>query len=109
MDRGINVIDVFIAQPDVRSNLGESLRNRRNKMILQGHVGSVWADGQYKCSRDVEECKSAIADFMDRFHTDYIDVGMLHYVDGIEEWNKAIQNGIIDYLVAQKKAGIYAP
>ncbi|MGI6642557.1 MAG: aldo/keto reductase [Bacillota bacterium] len=107
MDRGVNIMDVFMAQPEIRSNLGEALRGRREKMILQGHVGSVWADGQYKCSRDLKECKSAIADFLDRFHTDYIDIGMLHYVDEIEEWNTAIQKGIIDYLIAQKKAGVF--
>ena len=107
MDRGVNVMDVFMPQPDVRSNLGDALAGRREKMILQGHVGALFEDGQYSRSRDVAKCKTFVADFMNRFHTDYIDVGMLHYVDEHEDWNVAIQNGVIDYLVAQKKAGVF--
>ena len=35
-----------------RSNLGDALAGRREKMILQGHVGSLWVDGQYSRSRE---------------------------------------------------------
>jgi predicted aldo/keto reductase-like oxidoreductase len=107
MGRGVNIMDVFMPQPEIRSNLGDALVGRRDKMILQGHVGSLYEDGQYKRSRDLEKCKRHVGDFLSRFRTDYIDVGMLHYVDELEDWNSAIESGLIDYLTAQKKAGVF--
>ena len=104
---GMNIIDVFMSDPVVRSKLGDAVAPFREKMLLQGHVGAAWVNGQYLCSRDLAVCKEFVADFLHRFHTDYIDIGMLHYIDTEEEWQKALDNGILDYMNEQKQLGVF--
>ena len=45
MDRaselGINILDCWMSDPKVRSSLGNALRGRRDKWIIQGHIGST--------------------------------------------------------------------
>ena len=43
---GINCIDLYSPDPELRRNLGEALRGRREKFVLQTHLCSVWRDGQ---------------------------------------------------------------
>lgn len=57
MKQGINILDIFMSEPNVRTNLGAALRGRREKMILQGHIGSAWKDGQYCRTRDLDDGK----------------------------------------------------
>ncbi len=106
LDGGVNIIDVFMSEPNVRENIGKSLKGRRDKVVLQGHIGSVWQNGQYACSRDVKVCREFIDDFLKRFSTDYIDFGMLHYVDTAEDLQSIENGGILDFARELKKAGI---
>ena len=43
---GVNIIDCWMCDPRVRSNLGYGMRGHRDDWIVQGHFGSVWKDGQ---------------------------------------------------------------
>lgn len=104
---GINIMDVFMPEPEIRDRISNALNGRRHQMILQGHVGAIYEDGQYKKTRDLEKSKAGIEDFLHRFHTDYIDVGMLHYVDTLDDWEEAKKQGIIDYMVEQKQQGVF--
>ncbi|HZW48851.1 MAG TPA: aldo/keto reductase [Bacillota bacterium] len=107
ISQGINIMDVFMSDPDVRSKIGDALQGQRDKIYVQGHVGAVVEDGQYKRSRDLGQCKEYIADFLQRFHTDYIDIAMLHYVDELADWQKVLDNGILDYMCEQKQKGVF--
>lgn len=52
MERGgVNVVDLYAPNPDMRSGLGAALRGRREKFVLQAHLCTVWKDGQYKRTR----------------------------------------------------------
>ena len=44
---GINVLDCWMAEPAVRSNLGKAIAGNRDRWIIQGHIGSTWQNGQY--------------------------------------------------------------
>lgn len=50
---GINILDCWMAEPNVRSNIGAAIRGRRDRWIIQGHVGSTWQNGQYVRTRDL--------------------------------------------------------
>ena len=80
-EKGINYIDIFMPQAPTRSNLGFALEGRREQFIIQGHLCTVFEDGQYTRTRDIEKTKRSFADLLERLHTGYIDVGMIHYVD----------------------------
>lgn len=106
LDGGVNVVDVFMPGAKIRSDMGNALRERRREVILQGHVGSVLRDGQYARSRNAAECDVFVKDFLERFHTDYIDLGMIHFVDTEEDFRDAFESNYIDYVRQLKKDGI---
>ena len=67
---GITILDCWMADPTRLSNLGDALEGRRDKWIIQGHIGSTWQDGQYVRTRDMDRVTPAFEDLLARFHTD---------------------------------------
>ncbi len=102
---GINILDCWMSEPNVRSNIGKALAGRRERWFIQGHIGSTWQEGQYVRTRDVEKCKAAFVDLLERLQTDYIDLGMIHFVDTQEDWEGAFQSPYIDYVKQLKEKG----
>ena len=102
---GVNCIDLYTPNPQVREDLGAALAGRREKFVLQGHICSVWKDGQYKRTRSLEEAREGMAQQLRLLGTDYLDVGMIHYVDAMDDWDAVRQNGILDYALELKAAG----
>lgn len=79
--QGINILDCWMSEPNVRTNIGKAIAGHREKWIIQGHIGSTWQNGQYVRTRDMEQVRPAFEDLLERLGTDYIDLGMIHYVD----------------------------
>ena len=102
---GVNCIDLYTPNPQVRADLGAALAGRREKFVLQGHICSVWKDGQYKRTRDLAESREGMSEQLRLLQTDYLDIGMIHYVDAMSDWNDVAQNGILDYALELKAAG----
>ena len=102
---GINILDCWMSEPNVRSNIGKALAGRRERWFIQGHIGSTWQEGQYVRTRDVEKCKAAFVDLLERLQTDYIDLGMIHFVDTQGDWEGAFQSPYIDYVKQLKEKG----
>ncbi len=78
---GVNILDCWMPDPTRRSNLGDALLGRRERWVIQGHLGSTWQGEQYVRTRDLAQVRPAFEDLLARFHTDYMDLGMIHYVD----------------------------
>ena len=64
-EAGVNYFDLFSPDPAARSALGEALKGRREKFIIQSHISSVWKNGQYERSRDLEDVKAAFEDSLE--------------------------------------------
>lgn len=94
---GINCIDLYAPQPEMRSRLGKWLRGRRSKFVLQAHLCTVWQEGQYKRTREIGEVKASFEDLLTRLATDYIDIGMIHYVDSLEDWEAVAGGPVMAY------------
>ena len=105
-EHGINILDCWMCEPNVRSNIGAALRGRRERWYIQGHIGSTWQNGQYKRTRDVAQCREAFGDLLTRLETDYIDLGMIHYVDSEESWEKAMNGPYLDYVLSLRDSGV---
>ncbi len=103
---GINCIDMYTSNPDFRTNLGIALKGRRDKFVLQGHLCTVWQNGQYKRTRNIKEVKEGMADQLTRLQTDYLDIGMIHYVDGQEDWETVVNGDVMKYAQQLKKDGV---
>ena len=102
---GINMLDCFMSEPNVRSYLGNAIREDRERWIIQGHLGSAWKNGRYLRVRDIPSIEEAFEDLLSRFHTDYIDLGMIHFVDRPDDWQTVLEGGFMDYIVEQKRLG----
>ena len=61
---GVNCIDLYTPNPDMRTRLGKALRGRREKFVLQAHLCTVWKNGQYERTRKIEEVKAGFADLL---------------------------------------------
>ena len=102
---GINILDCWMSEPNVRSNIGAALQGRRERWIIQGHIGSTWQNGQYVKTRDLAYVKPAFEDLLVRMRTDYIDLGMIHFVDEPDEFTKVISGEFMRYVRQLKEEG----
>ena len=105
LDSGMNYIDLYDASPVTRSNIGYALKGRRDEMIIQGHIGNTFKNGQHSRTRDLEETKSSFEDMLTRLGTDHIEVGMIHIADSPEEWEEIQNSPFLDYVFQLKKEG----
>ena len=105
-EKGINIIDCWMPDPKSRDIIGKAMAGNRESWYVQGHLGSTWQKGQYVRTRDMTYVRPAFEDLLSRLGTDYIDLGMIHYVDSVEEW-KAIQDSdYLRYVKELKEKGI---
>lgn len=104
-EKGINILDCWMSEPNVRANIGAALEGQREKWYIQGHIGSTWQNGQYVRTRDLPQVKAAFEDLLARMRTDYIDLGMIHYVDEKAEFERVMQGAFIEYVRGLKAAG----
>ena len=104
-EKGVNMLDIWMSEPNVRTNIGNALKGSREKWFIQGHLGSTWQDGQYLRTRDLEKVDAAFEDLLTRLQTKYIDLGMIHYVDDLEEWETISKGEFYQYVLKLKKKG----
>ena len=105
LDSGMNYIDLYDANPKTRSNIGYALQGRRDEMIIQGHIGTIWVDGQHTRTRDLDSTRAGFEDMLSRLGTDHIEVGMIHITDSREEWEEIQDSPFLDYVFQLKKEG----
>ena len=103
---GINILDIWMPNPKVRSDIGNAIQGKRDRWIIQGHLGSTWQDGQYVRTRDLGKTAVAFEDLLNRLHTDYIDLGMIHYVDREEEFHEIMEGPFFRYAKSLKNEGV---
>ncbi len=103
--QGINVLDCWMSEPNVRSNIGRAIAGKRERWIIQGHIGSTWQNGQYVRTRKPDQVETAFEDLLTRLGTDYIDLGMIHFVDREEDWDLAFNGPFLDYVKKLKASG----
>ena len=103
---GMNILDCWMSEPNVRSNIGKALEGKREKWIIQGHFGSTWQNDQYVRTRELDKVQEAFEDLLTRLQTDYIDLGMIHFVDEEEEFHRIMEGEFLAYVKEQKDRGV---
>ena len=105
-EQKINFLDCWMSDPSIRDKLGNALKNTRKKWIIQGHIGSTWQNQQYTRTRNLKHTKQAFQDLLERLQTEYIDFGMIHYIDNNKDYNKAINGKYMEYIKELKEEKI---
>ena len=66
---GINILDCWMSNPEVRTKIGNALQGHREQWIIQGHFGSTWQEGQYVRTREMAKVQEAFQDLLARLQT----------------------------------------
>lgn len=103
--QGVNFMDLYSPNPDLQHMLGKALTGRRSDFVLQAHLCTIWQNEQYKATRSLPEVKQAFELMLQNLGTDYVDVGMIHYVDSVQLWQQIADGGILDYAQELKRQG----
>ena len=104
-EKGINIVDCWMADPKSRDVIGMAMEGAREEWIVQGHIGSTWQNGQYVRTRDMIFVRPSFEDLLRRLRTDYIDLGMIHYVDAPEDWEACMRSPFLDYVLSLRDSG----
>lgn len=105
LSAGVNCMDLYSPNPQLHQNVARALAGRREGFVLQAHLCTVWQDGQYKATRNLAEVQQAFEAMLNNLETDYVDIGMIHYVDTPKLWQQIAENGILDYAKELKRQG----
>ncbi len=105
LNAGVNCMDLYSPNPDLRRRVRRALEGRREGFVLQGHFCSIWDKGQYRATREVEEVRRGFEDLLEELGTSYIDIGMIHYIDNVPEWKRVQGGPVMDYALEEKERG----
>jgi len=105
LEHGVSILDLFMPGTPVRENIGKALKGKREKVLIQGHIGSVDLKQQYDITRDVPTCKKYFEELLRCLDTDYIDFGMIFFIDNEKDFNEVFNTGYIDYVRHLKQSG----
>lgn len=105
-NKGINFIDFYTSNPHVRSAFGKAISKNRKHWVIEGHLCTTWKDNQYLRTRKIAEVKAGFEDLLTRIQTDYIDIGMIHYVDAKKDFDEVFNGEVIKYAQDLKERGI---
>ena len=104
--KGINIIDCWMPDPKSRDIIGKAIAGHRDRWYVQGHIGSTWQDGQYVRTREMKHIVPAFEDLVNRIGGGYIDLGMIHYVDSMEDWRTCMTTDYIRYVAELHQKGL---
>ena len=102
---GVNCMDLYSPDPDMHLRVGRAVGARRKDFVYQAHLCTLWQDGQYKATRDMRELVPAFERMLKNLGTDYVDVGMIHYVDSAAVWKRICEGGVLEYAQKLKRDG----
>lgn len=105
IDRGINFVDIYSSNPDLRAHIGQALEGRRDRFVIQGHLCTVWENDQYLRTRDPKKTIESFDALLKALRTDHVDVGMIHYVDAEKDFHTVFDHEIIEIAQRLKAEG----
>ena len=105
-EKGINIVDCWMPDPKSRDIIGKAMEGCRDSWYVQGHIGSTYQNGQYVRTRDMKYVRPAFEDLLARFHSDYVDLGMIHYIDSLEDWHNVMSGEFIEYVHELRDKGV---
>lgn len=104
LEGGVNLLDVFMPGKEVRENIARALGNRREQVMIQGHIGSTNLREQYDISRDLPTVRKFFEEMLQQFGG-YIDLGMMFFIDSQEDYQGVFETGFVSYVQQLKANG----
>jgi len=104
LEYGVNILDVFMPGKEVREYVAKALGNRRDKVMIQGHIGATDINKQYDISRDMPTVKKYFEDLL-RIFGGHIEFGMLFFIDTEKNYSDVFETEFVKYAEHLKKQG----
>ena len=105
IDNGINIMDTVMSDFRPVEAIGRALKGRRDKMLTQIHIGVDYPDNVYNRTRNLRQVQQGFTQQLRTLGTDYSDIGLIHYVDEVADYERVMSNGVFDYARKLKKDG----
>lgn len=104
-EQGVNLLDLAMAYPAPFEYLGDVLAGRRDKFLVQMHLGMAFPGGQYERTRDLARVKATFEEQLGKLRTDHADIGFIHCVDEKPDYDEVFSSGVFDYARRLKEEG----
>jgi predicted aldo/keto reductase-like oxidoreductase len=105
-DRGINLVDTVMSDFTAAAYMGKAMQGKRDAFVLQMHIGATYPGNTYVRTRDLTAVKEGFEKQLQTFHTDYTDIGLIHYVDQEGDYDAMLNNGLLAYAQKLKQEGV---
>ena len=106
-DRGVNYFDLATAESVNFRTFGKALGDVRDKVFYQIHFGAVYGEGKsYSWTTGLDAVRRSVDWQLSALGTDHIDYGFIHCLDEERDWQDYQDNGVLEHLLALKKAGV---
>ena len=105
-EQGVNFFDTCMSASYPAEAVARAIRGQRENLVMQNHLCVHYPDGEYHHTTKLAEVKDAFAAELKKYGTDYSDIGILHFVDEDRDIERMVENGLVDYALELKKAGI---
>ena len=105
-EQGVNYLDFATAGAGTFPYVGAVLGPVRKDLFYQVHFGANYESGEYGWTTDLDTIKRQVDWQLKELKTDYIDFGMIHCLDEARDWKQYQKNGVLDYLLELKRAGV---
>jgi predicted aldo/keto reductase-like oxidoreductase len=104
LEYGVNIFDVFMPGKEIRENIAKAMGNRRDKVMIQGHIGSTDVNQQYDISRNMPTVKKYFEDML-RIFGGHIEFGMMFFIDSEDDYRNVFETEFAGYVQHLKKQG----
>jgi uncharacterized protein len=106
MDQGVNLMDTVMFEDSTAAPVARALKGKRDKMVMQIHIGAIYPDGVYTRTRAMSKVMRGFELELEKYGTDYADIGLIHYVDDDDDFEGIMApGGIFEYARRLKESG----
>lgn len=106
IENGVNYFDMAASEAKPYPCYARVFAGQREKVYLQMHFGAVYDNGTYGWTRDPEKIRNTFEHQLKMLRTDYTDMGFVHCIDEMDDYDEVMSNGIWDYMKSLKKDGV---
>lgn len=105
IDAGVNYLDYVPSKARAFDAYAKALRGKRDKVMLQVHLGADYSSGEYGWTINPEKATAEFEARLKTLDTDYADFGFIHCIDEVADFEKVMNGGIWEYVQRRKKDG----
>lgn len=105
VDNGITLFDFLFNEITYIKNIAQAIKGKRDKIILQTHLGTGEKEGKPKRDRNVKHSREYFERILNLFDTDFIDVINIQYIRKSEYETVVGKNGLLNLANQLKEEG----